>query len=306
VAPGPSSRTPAILAIITAAVLFGTAAVPAKKALERMPPFVLAELRWIIALGIILAVLRHQGRRPVFHRIAWPLGLTGLTLFYFFYSYGLRHTTAANATLIAGGTPVIVALLAALFLHERITVSKAFGIAASMAGIAVIVLSGTGLDSSLFGNLLIVGSATSWAVYTVLGRHTFAGNDSLAVLAGIATAGLIQMAPLAVYESYREGLSQIHATDFLYVVYLALGPSAAAYMLVGYALTHLEASQAAVFGNIMPFAGALAGYIFLGEQIGLEHLIGGAFIILGVWLATRTPSPRLEAPNGEARKGSVG
>jgi len=282
-------RAQAMLAMVTAAVLFGTAAVPAKKALERVPPFVLAELRWMIALGIILAVLRHRGERPVFDRIVWPLGLTGLVLFYLFYSYGLRHTTAANATLIAGGGPVLVALLAAVFLHERVTRTKALGIAASLVGIAVIVSGGTSLDASLTGNLLIVGSATSWAVYTVLGRRTFATSNPLALLAGIAVAGLILMLPIALYESYREGLSQITALDFLFIIYLAIGPSAMAYMLTGFALSHLEASQAAVFGNIMPFAGALAGYLFLDEHIGVEHFVGGAFILLGVWLATRPP-----------------
>jgi drug/metabolite transporter (DMT)-like permease len=276
-----------MLAMLTAAVLFGTAAVPAKKALERVPPFVLAELRWMIALGIILAVLRHRGEQPVFDRIIWPLGLTGLLLFYLFYSYGLRHTTAANATLISGGTPVLVALLAAFLLHERVTKTKVLGIAASLIGIVVIVSGGTGLDASVTGNLLIVGSATSWAVYTVLGRRTFATSSSLALLAGIAVAGLILMLPIALFESYREGLSQITALDFVLVIYLAIGPSAIAYMLTGYALSHLEASQAAIFGNIQPFAGALAGYLLLDEHIGVEHFAGGAFIIIGVWLATR-------------------
>lgn len=276
--------------MLAAAILFGTAAVPAKTALERVPPFVVAELRWIVALGLILAVLQRRGERPVVNRNTWLLGLTGLALFYFFYSYGLRHTTAANATLISGGTPVMVALLAALFLGERVTLPKALGIAASLIGIVAIVGAGTGLDASLTGNLLILGSAVSWAFYTVLGRHAFSAGSSLAMLAGIAVAGLIIMAPVAVYESYREGLSQIRALDLLLVFYLAIGPSFVAYVLIGYALTHLEASQAAIYGNVMPFAGALAGYVFLDEQVGVWHIAGGAFIVLGVVLATRTAS----------------
>lgn len=278
--------------MLASATLFGTAAVPAKTALERTPPFVVAELRWIVALGIILAILKRRGERPVVNRSTWVLGLTGLALFYFFYSYGLRHTTAANTTLISGGTPVMVALLAAMFLGERVTWPKALGIAASLIGIVAIVGAGTGLDASLTGNLLIVGSAVSWAVYTVVGRRAFSTGSSLAMLAGIALAGLVLMAPVAAFESYREGLSQIRALDLLLILYLAIGPSFVAYMLIGYALTHLEASEAAIYGNVMPFAGALAGYLFLDERIGLEHVIGGAFIMLGVVLATRTANGR--------------
>lgn len=281
--------------MLVSAILFGSAAVPAKKALEHVPPFVVAELRWIVALGIILAILARRGERPVMNRSTWLLGLTGLTLFYLFYSYGLRHTTAANTTLISGGTPVLVALLAAIFLGERMTWPKAIGIAGTLAGVIAIVGAGTGLDASLTGNVLVVGSAISWAIYTVIGRRAFTTGSALAQLAGIAVAGLVLMAPLAVFEARREGLDQITAVDLLFVLYLAIGPSAAAYMLIGYGLSHLEASQAAVYGNLMPFAGALAGYLFLDEHIGVEHFIGGAFIIAGVWIATsfaqRRPSP---------------
>lgn len=281
--------------MLVSAILFGSAAVPAKKALEHVPPFVVAELRWIVALGIILAILAKRGERPVMNRSTWLLGLTGLTLFYLFYSYGLRHTTAANTTLISGGTPVLVALLAAMFLGERMTWPKAIGIAGTLAGVIAIVGAGTGLDASLTGNVLVVGSAISWAIYTVIGRRAFTTGSALAQLAGIAVAGLVLMAPLAVFETRREGLDQITALDLLFVLYLAIGPSAAAYMLIGYGLSHLEASQAAVYGNLMPFAGALAGYLFLDEHIGVEHFIGGAFIIAGVWIATsfaqRRPSP---------------
>jgi len=293
------------MAMLVSAILFGTAAVPAKTALKRVPPFVVAELRWIVALAIILLVLRRRGERPVINRNTWLLGLTGLALFYFFYSYGLRHTTAANTTLISGGTPVMVALLAAIFLGERVTRPKALGIVASLIGIGAIVSAGTGLDASLTGNLLIVGSAVSWAVYTVLGRHAFSSGSSLAMLAGIAIAGLVIMAPIAVYESYREGLSQIRGLDLALVFYLAIGPSFVAYVLIGYALTHLEASQAAVYGNVMPFAGALAGYVLLSEQIGIWHFVGGAFIVLGVVLATRSNRQPSPATNREVRLGSI-
>lgn len=272
--------------MLGAAILFGSAAVPAKKALEHVPPFVVAELRWIVALGIILAILARRGERPVINKSTWLLGLTGLTLFYLFYSYGLRHTTAANTTLISGGTPVLVALLAAIFLGERMTWPKAIGIAGTLAGVIAIVGAGTGLDASLTGNVLVVGSAISWAIYTVIARRAFTTGSALAQLAGIAVAGLVLMAPLAVFEARREGLGQITAVDLLLVLYLAIGPSATAYMLIGYGLSHLEASQAAVYGNLMPFVGALAGYLFLDEQIGIAHFVGGAFIIAGVWIAT--------------------
>ena len=297
----PDRRTYGPAAMIVAAIIFGSAAVPAKKALEHIPPFVLAEVRWLIALTIILALLKHRGERPEITKITWLLGLTGLALFYLFYSYGLRHTTASNATLISGGTPVTVAILSAIFLHERIGKRKAIGIGVSLAGVAVIVGGATGLGATLVGNLLILCSGTCWAIYTVLGRRAFSTGSSLAMLAGTAIAGLIIMAPLAGFELWHDGIDTSRPADLLYVLYLAIFPSAIAYLLVGYGLTHIEASSAAVYGNVMPISGALAGYLLLDEQLGWAHLIGGAFIVVGVWLASRgsMPPPVLIPAEGE-------
>lgn len=277
--------------MLTSALIFGSAAVPAKKALEHIPPFVLAEIRWIIALAIIMALLRHRGERPVITRVTWLLGLTGLALFYLFYSYGLRRTTAANATLISGGTPVIVAILSSIFLGERIGRWKAIGIGVSLAGVAVIVGGATGLGATLLGNILILGSGASWAIYTVIGRRAFSTGSSLAMLAGTAIAGLVIMAPLAGYELVTQGIDTSRPVDLLFVLYLALGPSALAYLLVGYGLTHIEASLASIYSNVMPISGAVAGYLLLDEHIGIAHLIGGIFIIFGVWLASRRMAP---------------
>lgn len=273
--------------MLSSALIFGSAAVPAKKALEHIPPFVLAEMRWIIALAIIMGLLRQRGERPVITRVTWLLGLTGLALFYLFYSYGLRRTTAANATLISGGTPVIVAILSSVFLGERIGRWKAIGIGVSLAGVAIIVGGATGLGATLLGNILILGSGASWAIYTVIGRRAFSTGSSLAMLAGTAIAGLVIMAPLAGYELVTQGIDTSRPVDILFVLYLALGPSALAYLLVGYGLTHIEASLASIYGNVMPISGAVAGYLLLDEHIGVPHLVGGLFIILGVWLASR-------------------
>lgn len=294
--------------MLTSALIFGSAAVPAKKALEHIPPFVLAEARWLIALTIILLLLRRSGERPVITRVTWLLGLTGLALFYLFYSYGLRRTTAANATLISGGTPVIVAILSSIFLGERIGKWKAIGIGVSLAGVGIIVGGATGLGATLFGNILILGSGTSWAIYTVIGRRAFSTGSSLAMLAGIAIAALIIMAPLAGYELITEGIDTSRPVDILFVMYLALGPSALAYLLVGYGLTHIEASLASIYGNVMPISGAIAGYLLLDEHIGYPHVIGGAFIITGVWLASRRssrPPQRATIDQGGSHHGSA-
>ena len=71
------------------------------------------------------------------------------------------------------------------------------------------------------------------------------------------------------------------------VLYLGAGYSALTYGLWGYALRHLEASQAGVFDNVLPVVGVAAGLLVLRERPIIWHLAGGALVIAGVWLTSR-------------------
>lgn len=266
----------------------------------------LAVVRWSIALAILAALLRRAGGRPARGPGIALLGLTGLLLFYVFYSWGLRHTSAASGTLIGGGTPVIVAIVSAFALGEHVSGRRGLGILASLAGVAAIVVAsgGTG-DSTLLGNLLVLGSSASWAIYTVLSRRIGAGGNALETLVGTAIYGLIFMVPLAIGELVLSGLEPIGPRDLLVMLYLSLGPSAAAYLLWGFGLTQVEASQAAVYGNLMPLVGVVLAALLLGERITWIVLAGGAAIVVGAWLATSRSKPKVAPGTRVTDKGAA-
>ncbi|MER3438412.1 MAG: hypothetical protein C4346_12970 [Chloroflexota bacterium] len=299
-------RGAAAISLTVAACIWGSSAVSTKAALAHWPPLTLAFVRWSLAAVIILLVLRRSGQRPASGPGIAVLGLTGLVLFYVFFSWGLTRTTATDATLIGGGSPVIVAVLSAMFLNERITRRRLLGIITSLAGVVLIAGHGFGgmSTTTIMGNLLIFCSTTSWAIYIVVGRRVSAGGNALATLAGTALYGLAFMLPLVVLELATTDLPMPNRAGMLLMLYLALGPSLIAYYLWGYGLTRLEASQAAVYGNLMPLVGVVAASVFLHERIGALQLIGGAIIITGVWLATtgsRASLPPRDTSGAESR-----
>ena len=63
--------------------------------------------------------------------------------------------------------------------------------------------------------------------------------------------------------------------------------SGAAYMLYNYALRHMDASQAGVYTNLIPIVGVITGVIVLGEELSVRALLGGAIVMLGVWITSR-------------------
>lgn len=285
----PSPRLRASAALVVATTIWGTSAVAVKSALDSWPPLTLAAVRFVIALAILLPLVSSAGRRPIRGWTASILGLTGVSLFFLLYHVGLGYGSAANATLIHGGIPVLTALLSVAVLGERLTGGQMIGAAASLLGVALIVAAGTGsdLDRSGLGNLLIVGSAVSWAVYTIVSRRAVAGAGALAVVTGASLYGVLFLLPGVAVELAVTGLPEISRRGILLLLYLSLGSSALAYGLWGYGLRTLSASQAATFANLMPLTGVASAALFLHEPIGAVQLGGGAMILVGVWLATR-------------------
>jgi drug/metabolite transporter (DMT)-like permease len=108
-----SDRGLAAASLLLAATIWGTAAVVTKVALASFSPYVLSTMRWSIALGVMVALLRRQDAAPIRNRATALLGLFGMLGFTTFYSFGLQRTSAANTTLIGGGTPVLISVVLA-------------------------------------------------------------------------------------------------------------------------------------------------------------------------------------------------
>lgn len=283
--PHSESRTPAILALLATSLVWGTAPLTTKSVLEDYPPYVLATIRWGIALAIMVFILRHKGIKPLLDRRAAFLGLTGVLLFNFFFGFGLQRTSAANASLIGGALPVVIAVMSFFVLHERLAPIRWLGIALSMTGIAITVLGAT-LDASLLGNMLMFGSTIVWSIYTIYTREKVRGIHPMAITFGGALYGSIMMLPFAIYEGATHDMPAPDLKTVILIVYLAIGPSMLAILLWSFALSRVPASTAGVFSNVAPIVGIVAAAVILNEQITTYQIIGAALVIAGVLLTT--------------------
>ena len=131
-------------------------------------------------------------------------------------------------------------------------------------------------------------TVVSWGLYTSLAKRV-AQLDAVVVTAIIAALGALMLLPVAVVETALRGWPVLSGTDMLAIVYLGAIASGAAYMLYNYALRHMDASQAGVYTNLIPIVGVLTGVIVLGEELSLRALIGGAIVMVGVWITSRQP-----------------
>ena len=285
-------RAGAILALVVANLIWGTTFVATKPLLDHVPPLTLASGRFAIALLVLLPILTCSGRRPILSRTTAAMGFTGVFVVSTCQNLGLRHTGAANGALIHGGIPALTALLAAPALGERLGRGRLAGLALSLAGVAAVILPGSGGQFGLaaVGDGLVLLSALGLAAYIVLGRRAFPSGDALELVAGAAIFGLLFLLPASGIELGRGGLGWPTAGDLLGLLYLGAAASALAFVLWAYGLRHLEAGPAAAFANLNPVVGVVVAAIVLDESISVPQVVGGLLILGGVWLVTRQPA----------------
>lgn len=285
-----SPRVLAVLALAAANAIWGGSAVASKAALTHLPPLTLACLRVAIAFAVLWVLLAMTGRKPATGRGPALLGLTGVALFCASQNLGLRYGSAGTTALINGAIPVLTALLAALFLRERTGGRRLAGLTVSFAGIAVLVVRGSGSSAgaAVLGNLLPLASAVGFAAYAVLGRRVFEGGNALAVVAGSTRYGLLFLLPGGAIELATTGPGRVSAGDAAMLLYLGAGCSALAFVLAGYGMAVLEAGHAAAFGNLKPLVGVALAVALIGERVTASQLFGGALVLLGVGIASRS------------------
>ena len=285
--PRPSAEALALLALVAGAVLWGASTVASKALLGPFPPLTLAALRSALALLALCPLLARAGIRPATGRTPFLLGLTGVFLVNLCQNVGLRFASATAATLvIEGGAPALTALLAALLLRERLGRRRLAGLLVALAGVAAVAAGGRAPAALLGpGSLLPLGAALALAAYNLLGRRAFAAG-ALPAVAGAARYGLLLLLPGVVAELTRSDLGRVTVADGLWLLYLGVGSSAAAFVLWGYGLARLGAGRAAAAGTLLPVSGVAAAALCLGEPLGMHQLAGAALVLLGVRLAT--------------------
>ena len=249
------------------------------------------------ALGLLPFLLTH---RPHLNRQEWTILLVasvlGVPLQFLFQFHGLALTTVSHASLMVGTMPVILAVGATLFAHERLHKLGWIALVVSTLGAALIALAGTHHTSpngpTLRGDLYVVISLVIALFWVLLNQRLVMRHSAIVITAYGLCSGTVMLL-LVVPPLY--GLPPIHHVSLK--AWLALGASgilstAAATLLWNWGMTKVPASQAAVLLNMEPLIGSLLGIFVLHETLGPVAWIGGAMILLAaIVLTTRGERP---------------
>lgn len=287
-----TGRTAVDAALLLVVFIWGTNFVVMKHAFTVLSPWAFNVVRLTLATGLLLVVLRLRegwptlSSRDVFKLIG--LGILGNTFYQIPFVVGLSLTTAGNSALILATIPVWSALLARGLGWERITPRMWLGIALSFLGVGLVTVAspnGFSLRSAGFlGDLLTLLAAACWAGYTVLSkdllkRYSPLQVSALALLPGV----LVLWIPSLPYVGGVDWL-QVPPWTWLTLLYSAVFPIAVAYVIWAAGVRRVGAARTAVYNNLVPVVTFGLAYVAFQQPIAPLQLLGGAAVLLGVWL----------------------
>lgn len=290
----PKNRTIGFLSCALAGALWGCGFFFGKIALEEMNVGSMVLFRFLFAcVGLLPLALTH---RPKFSPSAWrTLALAaclGIPLQFLLQFRGLSLTTVSHASLMVGTLPVVLALGAAVFAHERLDVIGWIALVGSTLGAALIALGANHSTSAsgptLAGDLLVVVSLFIALFWILINQRLMKTNDHIAVS---VYGTLLGTAMLSVWVPLTWGLPPMHSVSLKAWAALAASGllcTATTTLLWNFGLTQVPASQAGILLNMEPLIGSLLGVFILHEHLGGLAWLGGALILAAaITLTTR-------------------
>lgn len=266
---------------------------------DSIGPITMTTVRFLVAAMIFSLLLQRQPSEDckIGKDLPWlaAMALAGVVLFSPMLYGGLRYTTAINGAMINSLAPLLTAVFAVWLLKQPMAGRQISGSLIALTGV-LFLLSGGSLSfwqTAQFniGDLYVLVAAALWGLYSVFASKVMRNRSSISATALSIFIGLPILSIFAIWElqyiSFELSLKVI-----LLTVYLGAVPGAGGFYVWNLGVARLGASGAMVFYNTLPLYGAVLSFLFLGEPIGIPHLVGGLLIVSGgIWSASQNVPP---------------
>lgn len=296
------SRRSGYLALCAITVIWSVNFTTAAWAMEEVNPVAFCFARGLAAATVFGAWLVATKGRAAFAaehlRVAAPLALFGIASNQILFSVGLHMTSPPHSAVAISLIPVFVAVLAVFTRQERFSVAAALGVLLAFGGVFEINRTrGFALDAQyLKGDLVTLGAAATFAIYTLLMKRALGRYDPLHLiaLAYVIAFFLLTPAYLATFagtplsglaEAVRNDWTGLSARAWGGIAFATLLATILAYFLHTWALARIPASKVAAFTYCQPVLATAIAWAWHGDAIGPNFIFGSAAVLAGVALA---------------------
>lgn len=278
-----------ILMLLTV-IFWGLSWTLGKILVDLAPPMTIAFFRFLTALLCFLPLLYYKRRsfkfdtRSLFY--FFILGLTGIFGYGTLFLIGMRFTTAAQGSIIAGVNPITISLFAHIFHKE--TLSKRWqytGFFVSFIGVLFVIgvqsLLNFRLDY-LIGNLIILLAMVLWGLYSSIGKQCMKTNTPFETTTGAIIVGVVMFGIGATFERFWVLEALNNPTFWLGIALLGIFVTFFGFYFYLTAINEIGATNTAIFINLVPVFGTLISFLVLHEDISWPFLVGLLLVVMGI------------------------
>ena len=283
------------LALLVTVVIWSLNFSAVKVGIGEIAPLAFSVVRFTLGAAVTIAIVRWREGPLHFARRDWPLlvaaAIVGITVNQFTFVNALAATTAVNVALLVGTIAVWTSILAVLAGQERLDLRHWAGVLLGFAGVALIVVGGPSVaggglgGGALVGDLLALGVAISWAVYSVLIRPLMQRYSALQLSAFMMTVGTAALVPLAVPQLLAQDWSRVTPLGIGSLLYATFFSVVLTNVLYFTAVHRVGAARASLYTYLEPFLGVLFAVWLLAERVTPVQLAGGIVVVGSVVLA---------------------
>jgi len=298
-----SQKALAHISLSLVALFYGLNYVIAKDVMvkEYMTPFGFIMLR-ILAGSIIFTTIHYLFVKERMERKDMSYvalcSVFGALINMLCFFEGLKHTSPIHASLIMVLTPVLVLVVSAFLIKERITIPKIIGIVLGLAGAALLISNSGNVSnkvSSVYGDLMIMINAISYGLYLVLVRRLTKKYHPITVIKWVFLFGAVMIIPFGGKQLLATDWSSFTTQIWLAVGYVLLFATATTYLLNLYALQRVMPSTVGFYVYFQPLIATILA-ILLGQDYLDAIKIGSATLLfIGVYLVNMSSKQKPKA-----------
>lgn len=296
-----SNRTLALLAALVATIIYGINHTIAKEVMPRyVQPFGFIFLR-VTGAALLFWCIAPFAPKQKIERGDWGrmaiCAIMGMVINMLAFFKGLQLSTPINSAVLVTITPIIVVVLSALFIKEKVTLQKSIGVLLGLAGALALILFGAEIRSDApnipLGNFLFVVNATFYGTYLILVKNLISKYHPFVLLKWLFTFGVLVNFPITFSEVLAIEWSVLPIDAIGAIVFVVLGTTFSTYLLNAFALTQLKASTIGAFVYIQPLVGVLFAVSTGKDHLSNIKLFAMVLVLAGVYLASKKTTPNL-------------
>lgn len=284
------------IALFVANVIFGINT-PITRTIvpEVLDPFVMTFFRMMGAAILFWAISPFTKKEKVPPRdimLFFFASLFAIVLNQTSFIYGLSKTSPIDASLVVTLLPIVTMLLSAIIIKEPITWLKAVGVLTGASGAIILVLNSNNESSSgsMIGNLIVLGSVTSFALYLTLFKDLISRYSPLTTMKWMFLFAALLTFPMSFNLLTSTNISQFDTSVYLRIGYVVILATFLTYMLIPIGQKTIRPTTISMYNYLQPVMASILAIIIGLDKFGPDKIISAALVFMGVYIVTQSKS----------------